>query len=191
MFWQKSVEKDSIIREIERLQSELNIAREKLTEIERKELMENFKFLERLTIEKDEFTGTIKYYSSDFEHNLRSNKISLIIYERNKQFSLYMKISYSGKDYFGLEHAYLNSDGNSHMLYGLDSDFDCDEYWSWEWANKCLYESDIEFIRKLTDGSSSKIRIVGHQYYIDRSISQEEIKAMDEVLKAYDYLKSK
>jgi hypothetical protein len=56
----------------------------------------------------------------------------------------------------------------------------------WEWSDTAVTEaSDLSSVRQLANAKAVTVRFEGRQYYGDRKLSPQQLKAMREVLDAY------
>ena len=100
-------------------------------------------------------------------------------------------MSYVGDDWIFFENAYLSYDGNTKSIpFKKYEDKDSDNSGGevWEWIDIEVKDDLLDFLREMVNGKSVKMRLCG-KYSKTRDLSASEIKAIKDVLLAYDVLK--
>ena len=145
----------------------------------------------RLIKKKDEMSSFIWYFNPYFTHYENTNRVSIYISKISDLMWLRMKMSYTGDDWIFFENAYLSYDGNTKGISfdkykEKESDNSGGEVW--EWIDIAVEDDLLEFLRAMVNGKSVKMRLSG-KYSKTRDLSVNEIKAIKDVLLAYDVLK--
>lgn len=100
-------------------------------------------------------------------------------------------MSYEGEDWIFFEYAYLSYDGNTFNI-------PFDKYREkqtendtrvWEWIDVRVSDDLLAFLKKMVNGKSIKMRLSG-KYTKTRNLTTTEIKAIKDVLLAYDVLET-
>lgn len=167
------------------------IAQNRLKEQERIK-KERLKAVDVLSKKYDDVNGITWYKSKAINHNVWSNKTSLYIGKDKSQVWLRLLMSYYGSDWIFFESAYLSYDGNT---IGIPFDRYQEKKnensggMVWEWIDVMVEPNTLEYLKKFVNGSKPKMRLSG-KYTETRILSANEIKAMKEILLAYDVLKN-
>lgn len=169
-----------------RKQIDIQIRKEKEAE-KRKRLQA----VNRLIKKKDEMSSFVWYFNPYFTHYENTNRVSVYISKISDLMWLRMKMSYTGDDWIFFENAYLSYDGNTKGISfdkykEKESDNSGGEVW--EWIDIAVEDDLLEFLRAMVNGKSVKMRLSG-KYSKTRDLSVNEIKAIKDVLLAYDVLK--
>lgn len=156
-----------------------------------KERKERLKVVNKLKKKRDDVQGITWYYNPYFTHYDNRNLVSLYMGERGSSVWLRLKMSYSGDSWIFFEHAYLSYDGSTReILFDKykDKESDNDTY-VWEWIDVSVSDSDLSFLKKMVKGKSVKMQLTG-KYTKTRTVSTNEIKAINEMIMAYEVLKA-
>ncbi len=175
---------------------------DKLEAIKQKEIFEakakaeaekkkRLSIVRKLKKDVDDVEGITWYKNPYFTHYNNRNLTSLYIGLNENNIWLRLKMSYAGEDWIFFENAYLSYDGNT-----LKIPFD--EYSEkkteigmgnvWEWIDITVSDNTEDFLRKMLDGKVKKMRLSG-KYTKTRNLSSNEIRAIKDILLAYDVLK--
>ena len=105
---------------------------------------------------------------------------------------LRLMMSYTGDDWIFFEHAYLSYDG-------ITREFPFNKYQDkksdnsggsvWEWIDLGVSNDDLVFLKEMVNGKSVKMQLSG-KYTKTRKVSTNEIKAIKEMIMAYEVLQS-
>lgn len=149
------------------------------------------KAVSKLKKNYDDINHTTWYYNPYFTHYNNVNRTSLYIGHKDGYTWLRLKMSYEGEDWIFFESAYLSYDGETYEVYfdkyrEKESDNDSRV---WEWIDVSVDESMLAFLQKMVHGKSVKMRLSG-KYTHTRNLTSTEIKALKDVLLAYDVLKA-
>lgn len=139
----------------------------------------------------DDVNGVTWYSNPYFTHYNNSNSTSLYIGKKESSTWLILKMSYAGDDWIFFENAYLSYDGNTfNVSYDEYEDKKTDNYTTvWEWLEVSV-PSDLElFLREMVKSNNAKMRLSG-KYTHTKKLSKTELKAIKEVLMAFDVLKT-
>ena len=144
----------------------------------------------KLIKKKDEMSSFVWYFNPYFTHYENTNRVSVYISKISDLMWLRLKMSYTGDDWIFFEKAYLSYDGNTKGISfdkykEKDSDNSGGEVW--EWIDIAVEDDLLEFLRAMVNGKSVKMRLSG-KYSKTRDLSVNEIKAIKDVILAYDVL---
>lgn len=150
--------------------------------------------MDRITVEFDDISG-ITWYKSDLTHHLNYTMTSLYIGKKAGNIWLRLKMSYSGDDWIFFNKAYLFYDGNTkNIIFNeyINKESEVSSYGSgvYEWIDVEVDSSLLPFLRKMVNGEVVKMRLTG-KYAKTKRLSYDEVKAIKDVLMAYDILKKK
>lgn len=154
-----------------------------------KERQERLKAVNKLKKKRDDVQGITWYYNPYFTHYSDRNLVSLYMGESKYSVWLRLKMSYSGDDWIFFDHAYLSYDGNTREITFdkyKDKESDNSTY-VWEWIDVSVSDSDLSFLKKMVKGKSVKMQLTG-KYTKTRTVSANEIKAINEMIMAYEVL---
>ena len=139
----------------------------------------------------DDINHITWYYNTYFTHYTNTNYTSIYIGQSESSLWLRLMMSYEGDDWIFFESAYLSYDGNTYYV-------PFDKYREketendtrvWEWIDVSVNDELLSFLKKMVNGKSVKMRLTG-KYSKTRNLSNTEIKAIKDVLLAYDVLKN-
>lgn len=168
-------------------------AREKAERIKaEKEKQERLRAVNRLKKKHDDVQGITWYYNPYFTHYVDRTLTSLYMGKSAGSVWLRLKMSYGGDDWIFFKHAYLSHDGHTREFSFneyKDKETDVSGGWVSEWIDLGVSSEDIAFLRKLVNGKSIKMQLTG-KYSKTRTLSNNEIKAIKDMLIAYDVLKA-
>lgn len=162
----------------------LAIEQEKKQEEERR-----LSAVKRMKKDYDDVSGQIWYQNPYFTHYNNSNLTSIYIGQSDSNVLLRLKMSYYGDSWIFFKNAYLYYDGNT-----LEIPFN--EYQdkktendssTWEWIDVGVSSDMLAFIREMANGKDVKMRLSG-KYTETRKLSTNEMKAIKDILLAYDVL---
>lgn len=178
--------------EIKTIEGYLNtIADNKEKEQERVKA-ERMKAVDVLSKKYDDVNGIMWFSSKQTNHKVWSNMASLYIGKDNSQVWLRLKMSYYGDDWIFFENAYLSYEGNTYAIQ-FDKYHDKKTENSggmvWEWIDVNVDSQLLTYLKDFVRGEAPKMRLSG-KYTHTRNLSTKEIKSMQEILLAYDVLKS-
>ena len=117
---------------------------------------------------------------------------SLYIGKDDSRVWLRLKMSYYGDDWIFFDSAYLSYEGNTHTISFdkyRDKETENDGGMVWEWLDVNVDSDLLSYLRRFVKGNNPKMRLSG-KYTETRNLSGKEIKAMQEILLAYDVLKN-
>lgn len=138
----------------------------------------------------DDVSGITWYENPYFTHYDNINSTSICIGKSDSSVWLRLKMSYKGEDWIFFENAYLSYDGNTKQIYFNkydDKESDNSSGSVWEWIDVSVDNSMLAFLKKMVNGKSLKMRLSG-KYTKTKTLSSTEIKALKDVLLAYDVL---
>ena len=149
------------------------------------------KAVSKLRKKYDDINHITWYYNPYFTHYTNTNYTSIYIGQSESSLWLRLMMSYEGDDWIFFESAYLSYDGNTYYV-------PFDKYREketendtrvWEWIDVSVNDELLSFLKKMVNGKSVKMRLTG-KYSKTRNLSSIEIKAIKDVLLAYDVLKN-
>ena len=150
------------------------------------------KAVDVLSKKYDDVNGIMWFSSKQTNHKVWSNMASLYIGKDNSQVWLRLKMSYYGDDWIFFENAYLSYEGNTYAIQ-FDKYHDKKTENSggmvWEWIDVNVDSQLLTYLKDFVRGEAPKMRLSG-KYTHTRNLSTKEIKSMQEILLAYDVLKS-
>lgn len=155
-----------------------------------KEKQERLKAVNRLKKERDDVQGITWYYNPYFTHYNNRNLVSLYMGQSSSNVWLRLKMSYTGDDWIFFENAYLSYDGITREFpFNKFKDKKTDNSGGevWEWIDLGVSSDDLAFLKNMVNGKSVKIQLTG-KYSKTRTVSTNEIKAIREMIMAYEVL---
>ena len=157
-----------------------------------KEKQERLKAVNKLKKKNDDVQGITWYYNPYFTHYTNTNLVSLYMGNNESSVWLRLMMSYTGDDWIFFEHAYLSYDG-------ITREFPFNEYQDkksdnsggsvWEWIDLGVSNDDLVFLKEMVNGKSVKMQLRG-KYTKTRKVSTNEIKAIKEMIMAYEVLQA-
>ena len=139
----------------------------------------------------DDINHITWYENPYFMHYTNTNYTSIYIGQNEGSIWLRLRMSYEGEDWIFFEYAYLSYDGNTFNI-------PFDKYREkqtendtrvWEWIDVRVSDDLLAFLKKMVNGKSIKMRLSG-KYTKTRNLTTTEIKAIKDVLLAYDVLET-
>lgn len=122
-----------------------------------------------------------------------NNRNSLHLYmgkSKNNSPWLRFRIQYTGNDWLFIESYVIKTDTDTYTIHTSYGDVERDNGYGgiWEWYDITLDRQTYRIIKDIIHSKSVKIRHNGKQYYKDRTITQTEKKALENMLDAYEAL---
>lgn len=155
------------------------------------EKKERLQAVNKLRKKYDDINHITWYENPYFRHYTNTNYTSIYIGQDDSSIWLRLMMSYEGEDWIFFESAYLSYDGNT-----FDIPFDKyrdkkteNDTRVWEWIDVRVSDDLLAFLRKMVNGKSVKMRLSG-KYTNTRKLTNTEIKAIKDVLLAYDVLEA-
>ena len=155
-----------------------------------KEKQERLKAVNKLKKERDDVQGITWYYNPYFTHYNNRNLVSLYMGKSSSNVWLRLKMSYTGDDWIFFENAYLSYDGITREFpFNKYKDKNSDNSGGdvWEWIDLGVSNDDLAFLKNMVNGKSIKMQLRG-KYTKTRTVSANEIKAIREMILAYEVL---
>lgn len=155
------------------------------------EKKERLQAVNKLRKKYDDINHITWYENPYFRHYTNTNYTSIYIGQDESSIWLRLMMSYEGEDWIFFESAYLSYDGNT---FNIPFDKYRDKKTEndtrvWEWIDVRVNDDLLAFLRKMVNGKSVKMRLSG-KYTNTRKLTNTEIKAIKDVLLAYDVLKA-
>ena len=153
---------------------------------------ERMKAVDILSKKYDDVNGITWFNSKQINHRVWSNMASLYIGKDGSDVWLRLKMSYYGDDWIFFDTAYLSYEGNTYNIpfdKYREKETENDGGMVWEWIDVSVKYDLLVYLRKFVEGKNPKMRLSG-KYTETRNLSAKEIKAMQEILLAYDVLKN-
>lgn len=155
------------------------------------EKKERLQAVRKLRKKYDDINHITWYENPYFRHYTNTNYTSIYIGKDESSIWLRLMMSYEGEDWIFFESAYLSYDGNT---FNIPFDKYRDKKTEndtrvWEWIDVRVSDDLLAFLRKMVNGKSVKMRLSG-KYTNTRKLTNTEIKAIKDVLLAYDVLET-
>lgn len=155
------------------------------------EKKERLQAVNKLRKKYDDINHITWYENPYFRHYTNTNYTSIYIGQDESSIWLRLMMSYEGEDWIFFESAYLSYDGNTFNIpfdKYRDKKTDNDTR-VWEWIDIRVNDDLLAFLRKMVNGKSVKMRLSG-KYTNTRKLTNTEIRAIKDVLLAYDVLEA-
>lgn len=149
------------------------------------------KAVSKLRKNYDDINHITWYKNPYFNHYANTNYTSIYIGQSKSSVWLRLIMSYEGTDWIFFESAYLSYDGNTYII-PFDKYEDKkteNDSRVWEWIDITVSDDLLAFLTKMVNGKSVKMRLSG-KYTHTRNLTSTEIKAIKDVLLAYDVLQT-
>lgn len=149
------------------------------------------KAVSKLRKNYDDINHITWYKNPYFNHYANTNYTSIYIGQSKSSVWLRLIMSYEGSDWIFFESAYLSYDGNTYII-PFDKYEDKkteNDSRVWEWIDITVSDDLLAFLAKMVNGKSVKMRLSG-KYTHTRNLTSTEIKAIKDVLLAYDVLQT-
>ena len=160
-------------------------------EMQRAKRMERGKeALKKLKKSYDDVSNITWYQNKYFTHYNNTNRTSIYMGVQNNEVWLRLKMSYEGENWIFFDKAYLSYDGNTYEVpfnEYRDKKTENEGGKVWEWIDVQVNEELANFLNNMVSGKSVKMRLSG-KYTKTRNLSQNEIKAITDVLTAYNLI---
>lgn len=159
---------------------------------EKAEKAKRMQAVNKLKKEYDDVSGCTWYYNPYFTHYNNENLTSLYIGQKGTNIWLRLKMSYEGDDWIFFENAYLSYDGNTRTIpFNEYDDKKSDIGYGrvWEWIDVAVADTLLSYLKDMVNGKTLKMRLSG-KYTETRTLTENERKALQDVLLAYDVLKN-
>lgn len=149
--------------------------------------------LKALAKERDEMRGVTWYRHSTSPRYVNSEGFYLYFGKNDKAglSDLRLVVRYYGDDWLFVQKAWAKADGREISIpqeanrLGWERDNKGGKVW--EWSDTFLDQpGEKAEIRRLAAAKSVTVRFEGKQYYKDRALSGQQLKAMREVIEAYE-----
>jgi hypothetical protein len=150
--------------------------------------------LKGLSTKRDDMRGITWYRHATSPKFANANGFFLYFgKEDNGRFTdLRLVARYFADDWLFVTRAWAKADGvtvdvpqESNKLFGWERDHG--DGGIWEWSDTTVTTpSEIVAVRTLANGKNVTVRYEGKQYYGDRKLSPQQLKAMQEVIAAYE-----
>jgi hypothetical protein len=150
--------------------------------------------LKSLAAKHDKMRGITWYRHSTSPQYINSGGFFLYFgKEDNGQFTdLRLVARYFASDWLFVKRAWAKADGvtvdipqESNKLFGWERDNGNGDIW--EWSDTALSSpTELASVRTLANAKSVTVRYEGKQYYNDRTLTAQQLKAMRDVISAYE-----
>lgn len=142
--------------------------------------------------ETDDVADMTRYTdkSTTAYNNVESFHLTLIKPKELEKPLLYLKIQRRGSEYLGIQSYTIKADENKFEITLGWNDLKSDFNYGAASENYTMHvnNSNIDMIKSLAGAKKIIIRYHGRQFYDDRTVSAKEIKALNNVLEAYEAL---
>jgi hypothetical protein len=150
--------------------------------------------LKGLQREYDKMQGIAWYRSANSPRYLNANGVFLYFGKEDtgKVTPMHLSMQYRADDWLFITTAWAKADGirvdlpqKSGRLFGWERDSGGGSIW--EWSDASLTDSQaIDVVKKLSQAKDVTIRFEGKQYYKDKVLSAQQLKAMRDMITAYE-----
>lgn len=157
-----------------------------------REQQERLKVVKKLKKNYDSVQGITWYENPYYTHYNNRNLVSIYMGKNSSSIWLRLKMSYTGDNWIFFDHAYLSYDGVTREIYFdkyKDKKSDNSGGDVWEWIDVNVSEEDLAFLKKMVNGKSVKMQLSG-KYTKTRTVSANEVKAIKEMIMAYEVLEA-
>jgi len=138
---------------------------------------------------KDEFSNNNKIWFEPKSAPQYVNRNGLYCYfhsENGLPSNLRFRIQYYAEDWLFFSKIQFAIDGKAYEYIPNSTETDSGDGGKiWEWSDQALTLDDRELIYALANAKSAKMKIIGSQYFDQKTISQEQIKSIKQVLDLY------
>ncbi len=148
--------------------------------------------LKGLRVNKDEMRDIAFYEHPTSPKYRNSNGVFIYFGKQGKDFqALRFVMQYFADDWLFVEKAWAKADGETIQLpqvtkfNGWERDNGSGDIWEWSDA-PVISASEIASIKKLAKAKSVMIRFEGKQYYNDKKLSEAQLKALRDMISAYE-----
>lgn len=148
------------------------------------------KYFRKLKPKVDEFKG-ITWYKHPSEPAYRNSRSSIYAYIGKRTYGdpfLRLVTQYTDDSWLFIKKVQVNVDGEVFTLTVADSyRFEGDNGYGgiWEWKDELPNAAQLNIMRKIGEAKKVTIRYTGSQYYDEKRMQTKDIKALKEVLLAY------
>ncbi|HOT75383.1 MAG TPA: hypothetical protein PK467_06340 [Candidatus Wallbacteria bacterium] len=153
---------------------------------------ETAEILKKMRTETDDVADMTRYTdkSTTAYNNVESFHLTLIKPKELEKPLLYLKIQRRGSEYLGIQSYTIKADENKFEITLGWNDLKSDFNYGAASENYTMHvnNSNIDMIKSLAGAKKIIIRYHGRQFYDDRTVSAKEIKALNNVLEAYEAL---
>jgi hypothetical protein len=141
---------------------------------------------------KDEFSNDNKIWYKPKSAPQYTNRNGLYCYfqtENGIPSNLRFRFQYYADNWLFFSRIQFAIDGTAYEYIPENTETDSGDGGKiWEWFDESLSQEDKELIYALADAKSAKMKIIGRQYYDEKTISQEQIKSIKQTLELYHAL---
>jgi hypothetical protein len=141
---------------------------------------------------KDEFSNDNKIWYEPKSAPQYTNRNGLYCYfltENGIPSNLRLRFQYYAEDWLFFNRIQFAIDGKAYEYIPADTETDSGDGGKiWEWCDHSLSEADKELIYALANAKSAKMKIIGRQYYEEKTVSQEQIKSIKQTIDLYNAL---
>lgn len=150
--------------------------------------------LKGLSKDYDKMRGITWYQSPSSPKHANSNGLYLYFGKEDsgRVLPLRLVVRYYADDWLFVSQAWAKADGamldlpqKSERLFGWDRDNSGGKIWEWS-DTDVTSAQDISTVRRLSIAKDATVRFEGRQYYNDRSLSSIQLKALRDVIVAYE-----
>jgi len=141
----------------------------------------------------DEFSKFTWYQDKSSPGYVNQNGFFLFFGIRDDGYvtDLRCKIQYYAEDWLFIQNYDFIVDTTNFSLYAFDSvERNNGDGMIWEWHNTTIGEDNMKLIKAISKAKKVKIRFNGRQYYKIRTLTRNEIKAVNNVLSTYESIQS-
>lgn len=155
--------------------------------------------LKVLKAERDDMRGITWYQHSTSPKHANSNGFYLYFGKEDDGgfTALRLVARYYADDWLFVTRAWAKADGatvdvpqKANKLFGWERDNGGGNIWEWS-DTPVVASSEVTAVRALANAKSVTVRFEGKQYYNDRKLSAQQLKALQEIITAYETVTGK
>lgn len=140
----------------------------------------------------DDIDNITFYTHKSNPRNVNSNSFMLYIGQSGNSVWLRLRISYSSNDWLFVKRYTLKADDLTRSLNPEYGEVKTDHDYSgiWEWYDTTCDDYLLSFIKQMSTSKVSKVRYHGSDYHHDKTLTNTEKKALEEIIELYYALQS-
>lgn len=134
----------------------------------------------------DEVTGTTYYFDKSSPEFTNKNGFYTYFATKDDYIGLRIVIQYLGDDWLFINKYIFKVDEKSFTINTSFGEVSRDNYTQvWEWYDQPITKEQIKMVQEIIQSNKTILRMQGDTYYKDREITDQEKKALQNVLDAY------
>lgn len=146
----------------------------------------------KLRVDNDDMQDSKFYFDKKSPSSISNSNFSCYVSEHKGYFNLRLKINYKGSTSWLFIKKYIikADDYMKEYIPTEEIKHDNDSENTFEFLDTSVSDEENEFIRKIMDSKTAKIRMVGDDFSADRVITQSEKESLKNVISFYDLVKT-